>query len=101
MDYTGKESFQRIGNAFISSCVPKTGSEIIRDKNIRIPCAAVVAVTAEDDLPAVGAEHGKRIKRFVVADFLRTGAVRFQDVHIKWKATLVFVVAAKDHVATG
>lgn len=37
-------------------------------KNVCISCAAVVAVTAKNDLFAIGAEHGKGIEGFVVTD---------------------------------
>ena len=47
----------------------------IGDKDIRIPGTPIVPVARKHDFPAVGAEHGKRVKTFIAADLLYMTAV--------------------------
>lgn len=71
----------------------------VRNENIGISCTPVVAVAAEDDLLSIACEHGKCVESFVAADFFNGRTISIHRVHIERKATLVFVIAAKDDPA--
>ena len=63
--------------------------------------SAIVAVAAEDDLFTIRAEHGKCVEAFIARNLLKAGAILVDGIHIKWKAALVFMVAAKNDLTTG
>ena len=72
----------------------------IGNKNIGIVCAAVVAVAAEYNLFTIRAEHGKRIKTFVAANFLQIASIFINGVKIKRVTAFVFLVRSKDDAFT-
>ena len=65
-------------------------------KNIGIPGAAVVTVTAKNNFFTIGAEHGESVKAFIPGNFLLVTAIGIGQVHIEGEPTLVFVVAAEN-----
>src|SRR5688500_432110 len=68
----------------------------VRNENIGLPRAAIVAVAGENDLLSVRAEHGEGIKTAVAAHFFQPASVRVHCIHIERKAAAVLVVAAED-----
>jgi len=68
----------------------------VGEEDVGIPSAAVVAVAAEDEASAVGAEHRKCIEALVAADFQQVAAVAIHRIQIERKASFVFMIGGED-----
>lgn len=67
----------------------------IRNEHIGVACSTVVAIAAPSYLFAIGTEHDKAIKLFVVSHLLQPRAVHIDHKNIERKTYRAFVIAAK------
>src|SRR5436190_8501382 len=73
----------------------------ISNKNIGIMCAAIISVAAEDDFFTIITKHWKSIKTLIATDFFNSSSIRVHNIHVKRKASFVFVIAAEYNSSVG
>ena len=69
------------------------------NKNINTISTTVISVAAENYFFPIGAKHWKCVETFVTAYFLQPVSINIRNIHVKWEATFVFMIAAKNNAA--
>lgn len=57
--------------------------------------AAIISVATEHNFFSIITKHWKSIKTFIATNFFNTGSIRVHNIHVKRKASFVFVIAAE------
>jgi hypothetical protein len=58
--------------------------------------AAVIAVAAENEFFTVWTEHREGVEAFVATDLFHILSLEVAEIHIEWKTSFIFMIAAKD-----
>ena len=64
--------------------------------------APIIPVAAKNKFLSIGTEHRKGVETLIPADLFDILAIEIAEIHVEWKSSFVFVVAAKnDMLAIG